>query len=115
LKILGDIRKSRSTTSINNVGGKFATGINITFGTDGKFTTVFRCNWWQIMGIISDCLHIEVNLKKKITYMLTLLFKGIQTKHLKLSDLRLFHLPLVSTTPVVHLEQRISPRIFKKI
>jgi hypothetical protein len=26
-----------------------------------------------------------------------------------------FHLPLVSTTPVVHLELRISPRIFKKI
>jgi hypothetical protein len=26
-----------------------------------------------------------------------------------------FHLPLVSTTPVVHLELRISPRIFEKI
>ncbi len=26
-----------------------------------------------------------------------------------------FHLPQVSTTPVVHLELRISPQIFKKI
>ncbi len=26
-----------------------------------------------------------------------------------------FHLPPVSTTPVVHLELRISPRIFEKI
>jgi hypothetical protein len=27
----------------------------------------------------------------------------------------IFHLPPVSTTPVVHLELRISPQIFKKI
>jgi hypothetical protein len=26
-----------------------------------------------------------------------------------------FHLPLVSTTPVVHLELQISPQIFEKI
>jgi hypothetical protein len=26
-----------------------------------------------------------------------------------------FHLPLVSMTPVVHLELRISPQIFQKI
>jgi hypothetical protein len=26
-----------------------------------------------------------------------------------------FHLPLVSTTPVLHLELQISPRIFEKI
>jgi hypothetical protein len=26
-----------------------------------------------------------------------------------------FHLPRVSTTPVVHLELRISPRFFEKI
>jgi hypothetical protein len=26
-----------------------------------------------------------------------------------------FHLPPVSTTPVVHIELRISPRIFEKI
>jgi hypothetical protein len=35
--------------------------------------------------------------------MLTLLPKGVQK-----------HLPLVSTTPVVHLELQISPRIFEK-
>jgi hypothetical protein len=33
-------KNSLSTTSINDIGGKFATVINITFGTEGKFTTV---------------------------------------------------------------------------
>jgi hypothetical protein len=28
LKILGDIRKSRSTTGVNDNSGKFATGVN---------------------------------------------------------------------------------------
>jgi hypothetical protein len=35
---------------------------------------------WQIMGAISDCLHLEVNLKKKIylQYMLIVLHKGVK-------------------------------------
>ena len=35
-KIIGDIRKSRCTTGVNDTGGKFATGIN---DTGGKFAT----------------------------------------------------------------------------
>jgi hypothetical protein len=31
-KIRGDIRKSRSTTGVNDTGGKFATGVNDTGG-----------------------------------------------------------------------------------
>jgi hypothetical protein len=34
-------------------------------------------------------------------------------KHFLIEDF--FHLPLVSTTPVVHVELQISPRIFEKI
>jgi len=44
-KIRGDIRKSRCTTSINDIGGKFSTAVNDTGGkiaasinnTGGKF------------------------------------------------------------------------------
>jgi hypothetical protein len=36
LKIRGDIRKSRYTTGINDIGGKFATGFS---DTGGKFIT----------------------------------------------------------------------------
>jgi hypothetical protein len=47
LKIRGDNRKSRCTTGIKNIGGKFATGVNDTGGkiaigindTGGKFAT----------------------------------------------------------------------------
>ncbi len=47
--------------------------------------------------------------------MLTLLPKGAQTKFNKIFLLEdFFHLPPVSLTPVVHLEPRMSPRIFEK-
>jgi hypothetical protein len=51
LKICGDILKSRSTTGVNDTGGKFATGVNDTGGkiaavindTSGKFATSSAC------------------------------------------------------------------------
>jgi hypothetical protein len=46
--------------------------------------------------------------------MLTLLPKGVQTKYLKLFLLKIFSI-CHKTTPVVHIELRISPRMFKKI
>jgi hypothetical protein len=50
-------------------------------------------------------------LKKKFIYMLTLLLKSVQQKIIKIFLIEdFFHLPPVSTTPVVHLELRISPR-----
>jgi hypothetical protein len=59
------------------------------------------------MEIISDCLHLKVNLK--IIYMLTLLPKGVQTKNLKLSDLRFFPFATgFNDTGGAHLELRIS-------
>ncbi len=58
---------------------------------------------------LSNCCQLKMNLKKKCIYMLT---KEILNIFL-IEDF--FHLPPVSTTPVVHLQLRISPRIFEKI
>ncbi len=103
-----------------------------------------RCCWhrWQLMGTISGCRHlkvnlkakiyiyvnsttptisgckhIKVNLKAKIYIFVTLLPKGAQTTLLKFVCMSIFSIchPPVSTTPMVHLEPRISPRIFEKI
>ncbi len=59
------------------------------------------------MGTISGCRYLKVNLKAKIyiQYMLTLLFKSVPTKLLKIFLIEdIFHF---------HLELRISPRIFE--
>jgi hypothetical protein len=52
----------------------------------------YRWHRWQIMGTISGCWDLKVNMFEDF-----------------------FHLPQVSTTTVVHLELRISPRILEKI
>jgi hypothetical protein len=45
----------------------------------------FRLYQWQIMGTISDCLHLKVNLKKKIyPYVNSTTKRCVQTKYLKL-------------------------------
>jgi len=58
-----------------HTGGKFARGINDTgskFATDaagvvtGVNYTSGKRHQWQIMGTISDCLHLKVNMKKKV-------------------------------------------------
>ncbi len=52
-----------------------------------------RCCWhrWPIMGTISGCRHLKVNLKAKIyIYMLTLLPKGVQSKLLQFFFLKIF-------------------------
>jgi hypothetical protein len=60
-------------TGVNNTGGKFAPGVNddqwqiatSINNTGGKFATV-SLHRWQIMGTISGCRHLKVNLKAKI-------------------------------------------------
>ncbi len=50
-----------------------------------------RCqrHLWQIVGTLSDCWHLKVNLKKRIyLYMLTLLLKGVQKFFFKCSGWR---------------------------
>ncbi len=67
------------------------------------------------MGKISDCLHLEGKLKNTIYLYVSSSPKGVHTKYLKLFLLKIFHLPPpVSTTPVVHLELRISRKVLKK-
>jgi hypothetical protein len=62
------------------------------------------------MGTISGCSHLKLNLKAKIYTQRCL------NKIIKIFQFEDFcHLPPVSATPVVHLELRISLRIFEKI
>ncbi len=69
---------------------------------------------WQIMGTISGCRHLKVNLKAKIYVNSTT--QRCSNKIIKNFLFEVFfHLPPVSLTPVVHLEPRISLRIFEKI
>ncbi len=71
----------------------------------------------QIVATISDCLHLKVKVKwrQKYIYVLTLLPKVVKKifKTYLIEDF--FRLTLVSMTPAVHLELRISPPIFEKI
>ena len=92
-------------------------------------TPVANCHWyqrhrrqichrcqrhrWQTVGLISGSRYLKVNLKAKMYICVN---STIQNKIIKIFLIEDFsHLPPVSTTPVVNLELRISPRIFKKI
>jgi hypothetical protein len=68
------------------------------------------------MATISGCRHLKVNLKAKIFIYVNSTTQRCPNKTIKIFQFEdFFHLPPVSTTPVVHLEPRISPRIFEKI
>ncbi len=69
---------------------------------------------WQIMGTISGCRHLKVNLKTEIYMYVNSTSQRCPNKIIKILLLEyFFHLPPVSWTPVVHLEPRISPRILR--
>ncbi len=77
-----------------------------------------RCRWhrWHIMGTISGCRHLKLNLKAKIYIYINSTTQRCPNKIIKILQLEDFcHLPPVSTTPVGNLELQRSPRIFKKI
>ncbi len=96
-KIHGDIRKWRCTTGINDTSGKFGTSIN---DTGSKFFHPnHRCCWywqqichqwqwhrWQIMGTISDCWHLKVNLKEKI-YLYVNSIQGCESRRQTFSSI----------------------------
>jgi hypothetical protein len=68
------------------------------------------------MRPISGCRCLKVNLKSKIYIYVNTTTQRCPNKIIKTFLLEdFFHLPPVSLTPVVHLEPRISPRIFEKI
>ncbi len=94
-------------TGVNDTGGKFAAGVNPTPVANCQR---YQRHQWQTMRLISGFRYLKVNFKAKIyiQYMLTLLSKGVPTKLWKnflIEDF--FHLPPVSTTPVVNLDLRI--------
>jgi hypothetical protein len=71
---------------------------------------------WQIKVTISGCSHLKLNLKAKVYIYVDSTTQRCPNKIIKIFQFEVFcHLPPVSPTPVVHLELRISPRIFKKI
>jgi hypothetical protein len=68
------------------------------------------------MGAISGCKHLKVNLKAKIYMYVNSTTQRCPTKIIKIFLIEdFFHLSPVPMTLVVHLELRISPRIFEKI
>ncbi len=77
-----------------------------------------RCHWHrcQIIGTISGCRHLKVNLKAKTYKYVSSATQRWPNKIIKIFLIEdVFHLPPVSLTPVANLELRISPRIFEKI
>jgi hypothetical protein len=69
-KILGDIHNSRCTHGINNTGGKFANGINDTGGKLAIGTTRVVDTGWQIMGTISDIIHLKGSLTRDFLHQI---------------------------------------------
>ncbi len=119
-RIHRDIRKSRCTTGINDTGSKFAIGTAGVADTGGKFTSSVvapAANFPLVLLITVANLPLVANNGNNIrllapqselhefTCMLTFT-QRLQTIYLELSDCRFCHL---------HLELRISPRIFEKI
>jgi hypothetical protein len=94
-------RRWQISTGLNETGWKFATSVN---DTGGK-------QWEQL----SNCCQLKMNLKKKICLYANSTTQRCPKEITKIFLIaNFFHLPSVSTTPVVHLELRISPQIFEK-
>jgi hypothetical protein len=68
------------------------------------------------METISGCRYLKVNLKATMYIYVSSTTQRCPNTIIKIFLIEDFiHLPPVSATPVVHLEPRISPRIFEKI
>ncbi len=69
----------------------------------------YQRHGWQKMGTISDCWHLKVNLKQKFYLSVNSLTQRCPNKIIKTFLIEeFFHLPLVSTTPMMHLELQIQ-------
>jgi len=76
----------------------------------------YQRHQWQIMGLISGCRYLKVNLKAKIYLYVNSTIQRCSNKIIKIFLIEdFFHLPPVSATPVVNLKLRISPRLLEKI
>jgi hypothetical protein len=68
------------------------------------------------MGTISGYKYLKMNLKAKLYIYVKSTIQSCPNKIIEILQFEdFFHLPPVSTTPVVHLELPISSRIFEKI
>ncbi len=110
-------------TGVNDTGGKFSAGVNDAGGKLPPVSTPPAANLppvsltpVAIMRTVSGCRHFKVNLKAKIYIYGNSTIQRCPKKIIKIFLLEdFFHLPPVLLTPMVHLEPRISPRIFEKI
>ncbi len=95
--------------------------ISIFFENSRRYSKVkvhhrYQRHGWQMMDTISGCWHLKVTLKEKSYLYVNSTTQRCSKKIIKTFLIEdFFHLPPVSTTPVAHLELRISPRIFEKI
>ncbi len=68
------------------------------------------------VGLISGCRYLKVNLKAKLYIDVNSTIQRCPNKIIKIFLFEdFFHLPPVSTTPVVNLELGINPPFFEKI
>ncbi len=110
---------------VNDTGGKFAAGVNDAGGKLPPVSTTPAANLPPVsltpvantvMGTISGCWYLKVNLKAKIYIYVSSSTQRWLNKIIKIFLFEdFFHLPPVSLTPVANPELRISPRIFEKI
>ncbi len=71
---------------------------------------------WQIMGTISGCRHLKVNLKAKIYIYVNSTIQRCPNKIIKIfSDWRFFPFATSVNDTVANFELQISPQIFEKI
>jgi hypothetical protein len=105
-----------SFTSVVDTGGKFATGFNV---TGGKLAAGVNATGGKLSPVSTTPVAnngIKVNLNSKMQIYVNSTFQRCPNKIIKIFLIEdFFHLPPVSTTPVVNLELLISPRIFEKI
>ena len=111
-KIRGDIRGSNLTTGISDTGGKLPPVSTTPAANLPPVSTTPVANNGNNIRLLTP----ESEVEGKNVYMCNLYYPKVsQQNYKKFSDWRFFHLPPVSTTPVVNLDLRISPRIFEKI
>ncbi len=84
--------------------------------SEGPGTTGVNDTGGKIWKKISGCRILKVELDAKIYIYVNSTTQRCPNEIIKIFLIEdFFHLPLMSTTLVLHLELRISPQIFEKI
>ncbi len=131
---INDTRRWQIATGVNDTGGKLPPVSMILAANLPPVSTTpvanchryqryrrqichrYQRHRWQTMGTISGCRYLKVNLKAKMYIYANSATQRCPNKIIKIFLIEdFFHLPPVSLISVVHLEPRISRRIFEKI